>query len=391
MVKPNSKITMKTSKLYIGLVCGLVFIAGACKTDNLEYTDVKVSPVKALYEPTDERSVKLLNSASASLYFEWEAVKVEDGGAAIYEVLFDKADGDFSDPVYRVVSDNNGYMSGASVTHRVLNRVGTMAGIEPGQTGSLRWTVVASRGINEVRSEASRVLNITLLQGFVDVPDEVFIVGEGSEAGANLADALPFKRTAAGEYEIFTALEQGKTYRFVDRRSGTPRVFVTTNGSSLSESTEEGSITVDKTGVFRINLDFNMATLSYAEITKMGVFFSPNNAVILDMPYAGKGTWSGTGVIDFKQEGWGKDERYKFQMETINNGQPETLQLGTVNGTDSRPNSNSPASYYFVRILPNLSQWDDKWKFADAVDGKSNTVTMVLQGDKDYTHIVQVN
>lgn len=382
---------MKTSKIYISLIGGLMLSASACKTDNLEYTDVKVSPVQSLYEPSDNRTVKLLNSASASLYFEWEPVKVEDGGAPLYEVVFDVADGDFSQPVYRVVADNNGYMSGASITHRVLNRVGTMAGIEPGETGSLRWTVVASRGLNEVLSAESRTLTITLLQGFVDVPDEVFIAGEGSEAGADLSDALPFKRTAAGEYEIFTRLEEGKTYRFVDRTSGTPRVFVTPNGTSLTESNDEGSITADKTGVFRINLDFNLATLAYTEITKVGVFFSPSNAVILDLPYVGKGVWSGTGVINFKQESWGKDERYKFQMETVTNGQTEIVQLGTQNATDSRPNSNSPASYYFVRILPNLSQWDDKWKFADAVDGNATTVTLLLQGDKDYTHTVEVN
>ncbi len=382
---------MKISKIYIGLIFGMALGASACKTDNLEYTDVKVSAVKSLYEPSDNRTIKLLNSASASLYFEWEAVKVEDGGAPLYEVLFDVASGDFSEPIYRVVSDNNGYMSGATITHKVLNRIASMASIEPGQTGALKWTVVSSRGINEILAAVSRSISITSLNGFVDVPDEVFISGDGSEAGTSLGDALPFKRTAAGEFEIYTKLEDGKTYRFIDRITGTPRTFYTEDGATLRESQEEASVTVSKTGVYRINLDFNLAVLSYTEITSMGVFFSPDNKIILDMDYVGNGIWSATGVINFKQEGWGRDQRYKFQMETVANGQSATVQLGTQNNTDSAPNASSDPSYYFVRVLPNLSQWDEKWKFIDAVDGNSTTVTLLLQGDGDYTHTVEVN
>ncbi|MNN59565.1 hypothetical protein D3C81_1746890 [compost metagenome] len=78
-------------------------------------------------------------------------------------------------------------------------------------------------------------------------------------------------------------------------------------------------------------------------------------------------------------------------METVKAGKAETVQLGTQTGTDSPPNSSSAPSYYFVRILPNLSQWDDKWKFVDAVDGRPTKISMILQGDKDYTHAVVPN
>jgi hypothetical protein len=123
----------------------------------------------------------------------------------------------------------------------------------------------------------------------------------------------------------------------------------------------------------------------------MGVYFSPSGAVVLDLPYQGKGIWSATGIINFKQESWGRDQRYKFQMETVKSGKTEILQLGTQNGTDNPPNSSTAPSYYFVRILPNLSQWDDKWKFMDAVDGHPTKISMMLQGDKDYTHAVVPN
>jgi len=361
-----------------------------CKSDDMIYKDANVSPVNALYEPINNKTIKLLSSASASLYFNWEAVRVEDSGAALYEVIFDKVGGDFSKPIYRTTSDNNGYANGATITHKVLNKIASLAGIDPGATGNLIWTVTSSRGINSVLSTQKRTISITSLNGFVDIPDEVYITGDGSEGGATLSAAVPFKLTAAGEFEIYTKLESGKTYSFVDRKIGTPRIFVSSDNATLKEATT-GSITAAKTGVYKINLDFTTATLAYTEIKSVGLWFSPNNAIILNMPYVGKGVWTGTGVVNFRVESWGKDQRYKFQLVTSANGSDVTKQFGTLNGTDSPPNDSSAPSYYFVKLLANVTQWDDKWKFADQVDGKSNTISLVLKGDADYTHTVKVN
>ncbi|WP_346239127.1 SusE domain-containing protein [Niabella insulamsoli] len=380
------KIFIKS--FYLSLLSLILF---SCKKDDMNYKDVSVTPVKKLYAPVDNRSVKLLSSASASLYFEWEAVRAEDGGAAAYEVVFDKADGDFSDPLYKIVSDNNGYSNGATITHKILNRIAGLAGIEPGGTGAIKWSVIASRGINTIKSDESFSIMVTALQGFADLPDEVFITGEGSETGNDLSAALPFKFNATGEFEIYTKLEAGKPYYFTDRNNGTPRIFYSDNGSTLKEASATGSITASKTGVYRINLDFNTATIAYTEVTSIGIFFSPENRVLFNLDYQGKGIWKGTGVINFRQESWGRDQRYKFQMVTVANGTTNTGQLGTVNGTDSPPTASSPASYYYLRVLPNPSQWDDKWKFISAVDGKSTTITVLMQGSSPYTHTVQVN
>ena len=381
---------MKT-KLNILIFFSVITLLAACKSDDMIYKDANVSPVNSLYEPINNKTVKLLSSASASLYFNWEAVRVEDSGAALYEVVFDKEGGDFSKPIYRLASDNNGYSNGATVTHKVLNKIASLAGIEPGATGNLIWTVAASRGINSALSSEKRSLSITSLNGFVDMPDEVFITGEGSEGGATLANALPFKLTAPGEFEIYTKLEAGKTYYFVDRKSGTPRIFYSADNATLKEATQTASITATKTAVYRVNLDFTTATIAFTEIKSVGLWFSPSNAIILNLPYAGKGVWTGTGVINFKVESWGKDQRYKFQAVTSANGADVVKQFGTLNGTDSPPNDSSAPSYYFVKLLPSVSQWDDKWKFADKVDGKSTTISLVLKGDADYTHTVKVN
>lgn len=380
---------MKTILRNISLIMSFVFAFASCSTDDMNYKDANVTAVKALYEPTDNRAVKLLSSASASLYFEWEPVRVEDSGAAQYEVLFDVEGGDFSNPIYLVVSDNNGFSNAATITHKILNKIAAKAGIVPGETGNLIWKVASSRGINRVFSEESRTLTITTLNGFTEIPDELFITGEASEAGASLADAMPFKLVAPGEFEIYTELEAGKTYNFVDRKTGTPRVFYTENNTTLKEADETGAITPAQSGVYRIEIDFNVATIAYTQITKMSVFFSPSNSTLWDLDYKGNGIWEGNGMIEFKQESWGRDQRYKFQMETINkNGEPEIAHWGpTISGLDSTPSGSE--DYFFMQLAPAVTQWDHKWKFADKVDGANTTITIYLQGDSQYRHEIK--
>lgn len=378
-------------KWYFKVIAMIALLANmvSCKKDDMKYSDAEVSAVENLYAPADGKSVKLLSSTSAALYFEWESALVADGGAAQYEVVFDQVGGDFSNPLYTVTSDNNGNANGANISHKVLNQVATRAGINPGESGDVIWSVYAIRGMKRMLSKAKKVLTIKTLEGFADIPDELFLTGEGTESGTDIAMALPFKLIGNGEYEIFTKLEGGKKYTFVDRKSADGRIFYSEDQTKLKESAT-GSNTIGKTAVYRIKIDFNVAAITYTEIKSMGVYFSPSAAVVLDLPYQGKGIWSATGIINFKQESWGRDQRYKFQMETVKSGKAETIQLGTQKGTDVAPNGSDP-SYYFVRILPNLSQWDDKWKFVNAVDGHPTKISMILQGDKDYTHTVVPN
>lgn len=379
----------KLTTIFYVLMALLAFVV-SCKSDDMNYKDAAVTAVNTLYEPLDNRTIKILSSSTASVYFEWEPVRVEDSGAALYEVVFDIKGNNFEEPLYKMVSDNSGYSNGATITHRILNRIASMAGIAPGETGELIWTVVASRGINTAISTTLRNVSITTLDAFVDIPEELFLTGEGTEAGNVLAEAMPFKSLAPGEYEIFAQLESGSTYQFVDRNQGTPRAFYSDGSLKLIESHTDENSTAAKSGVFRIQVDFNTATVNMTEIKTLGLWFSPDNKVLWNLTYEGKGIWSGSGVVNFKQEEWGRDERYKFQL-TVNDGQDRTVQLGTVNGTDSKPTSQSPPSYYFVKWIEDVTQWDDKWKFADAVDGNSPTINVILQGDKEYTHTVTVN
>src|SRR5688572_29266361 len=137
---------MKKNKLSIAFFILLFAAFGACTKDN-KFKEVTVTVVSTLYSPDDGRNVVLQSAGSATLYFEWEKAVAEDNGVVYYDVLFDKPDGDFSNPLFVVPADNNGTSTGSSITHKVLNKIGKLAGIASAAEGKLKWTVASSRGL----------------------------------------------------------------------------------------------------------------------------------------------------------------------------------------------------------------------------------------------------
>jgi hypothetical protein len=375
---------MKSLLFKLTILVSLLVAFVGCDDEDMK--DTKVTAVKALYEPTNAKSVVLQSSASASLYFEWEPAKAEDSGMVLYEVAFDKEGGDFSAPVYRMAADNNGGYNHATLSHKQLNKIAGMAGIESAQTGKLIWTVFSSKGINDVKAEEVRTLEITRLAGFAEIPVDVFVTGEGSEGGTNLSKASIMKATAAGEFEVYTKLTAGKTYYFTDAKVGTPRKFYVENGLLKEGAT---TVTTSKTGVYRIKLDFNVGSAVYTEITDMQLFFCPTNSFLFSLDYIAAGAWKASSKpITFKQEGWGRDERYKIKMTTLNSaGETVAEWWGTPN-TDSRPTSSSPASYYYLYPVDS-DQWNGKFKFAGEMDLALVDFSVLLQAENPYTHEVK--
>ncbi|UZR97552.1 SusE domain-containing protein [Chondrinema litorale] len=351
-----------------------------CKEDELDH--LNVTAVQNLYAPEDSKYVQLQSSSSASVLFEWELAKAEDGGLVMYEVAFDVEGGDFSNPIYKLASDNNGALNRATITHKTLNQIAALAGIESAATGKIQWTIISSKGINEMPSDLKRVLELTRLAGFADVPVDVFITGEASENGDDLASAIKMKSTATGEFEVYTQLTAGQSYYFVDRTSGTPRTFYI-DGEVVKE---DGTSTMGETAVYKINLDFNTGAADYTLVKNIELFFSPNNVYLFEIPYVGNGMWMVEDqAIEFKQESWGRDERYKFRMTVDNGNGDEYIWWGSQNADNSRPNDTTPDSFYYLYEAPS-DQWSYTFKFSETVDMTYSDVILYFQADNEYTH-----
>lgn len=366
------------SKTALGLA--LIATAASC-TEDMEYKDVNVTPVTSLYEPADQKAVELQASATASVFFEWAAAKTEDSGAPLYEVLFDSADGDFSNPLYKVLSDDSGMRNYLTLSHKDLNRIGALAGLAGGETGTIKWSVVASRGINTTSPSVSRLLTITRLLGFADTPTQVFVTGEGSEGGNDLSKAIACVSPESDVFEVFTYLKAGKTYRLVGDRTENAASFHI-DGTKILEG--DGESTVEEDGVYRINMDFSIASAKLQKIDKVEFFFSPENQTLFELPYAGNGVFTGNGTVNFKQESWGLDQRYKFLM-TYGDGSQKMW--GADSSLDSAPGAASYDDPYFYAYEWDLSQWDQKWKLNDEFNGRPITVSLIFNV-ANYYHTV---
>lgn len=376
---------MKAIVTKLTYIASLVLALASC--DNMGKTDSRLAEVNKLVEPVDGRSVKLEASPTSTVYFEWEYANVADAGTAVYQIAFDKADGDFSNPVYLTSSDNNGFLNHVTITHKQMNKIAGMMGIKPSDTGTFKWAVFSSKGTQAVRSGQENSITITRLAGFADVPVDVFVTGEASEGGEDLSKAHKMKAVASGEFEVYTRLKGGKSYYFTDGTKGTPRQFYTVDGLVK----ENGTTKVDNDGIYRITLDFNTGACTYSLVNRIAFYFCPDGATLFDLPYAGYGVFQAKATVTFKQEGWGRDERYKFRMYMKGNAGKDAekeYEWSTLNQTDSRPTPSSPESYYYLQLLDNTTQWDNKWKLMGDFDGVPATYTVYLTADKPYTHSI---
>lgn len=370
---------MKAISITYAMLFSFILAFTACSSDG-EVRDLSVTAVKTLYEPDNGKAVVLQPSASASLYFEWEPSLAEDGGVVLYEVVFDKADGDFSDPVYISTADNNGGSNHATITHKQLNQIAALAGIESAARGTLKWTVYASKGINPVRAEEERTLTLTRLAGFAEVPGQLYITGEATEVGADLDKAMVMKKVADGEFEVFIKLTEGKSFKFVSANTGTPTEY-SLNGEKLVEG---GSVTAAKTGIYKYYIDFNAGSFTSKEVTKVKFYLNWSQKEI-ELDYQGLGVWALNGyTITGLTDSDNTDDRYKFRMESSDG---ETEWRAAINN-DSKPTGND--EYYYMAEKTNVEQWtnNEVWK-TPATDGwsdKTYDITFSLNTQGEYTH-----
>ncbi|MFA6702254.1 MAG: SusE domain-containing protein [Dysgonamonadaceae bacterium] len=369
---------MNTIYIKLIMLSSLIFAFMSCSSDG-EVRDLGVTPVKTLYEPTDGRVLVLQSSASAMLYFEWEPARAEDSGAVLYEIAFDKADGNFTNPVSIIASDNNGGSNHATITHKQLNQIAALAGIESAAQGTLKWTVYASKGINPVKAEQERTLTVTRLAGFANIPEQLFITGIGTEAGVDVSKAIRLKKITDGEFEIYTKLTEGQSFHFVNSSSGEPVVY-SLSGEKIVEG---GSSNVSKTGVYKYYLDFNIGSFTSKEITKINLFLCWSQRKI-ELPYKGLGVWELTNhTITGLTGNDNNDDRYKFRMES---SAGETEWRSPAN--DSKPSGNE--AYYYMVEKDNVQQWTDGqvWKSPSTTGWSDKTYDFMfsLNSERAYTH-----
>ncbi|MBV7530616.1 SusE domain-containing protein [Chitinophaga sp. sic0106] len=371
-------------KYIIILLSVLLF---SCKRDDYSL-NTNLQPVAKLTAPLDNKFIKLQPTTSATVSFEWDQARAEDGSLVIYEVAFDKENGDFSAPIAKFSSDGGGVQNRLTLSHKNLNSIAGKAGIASLSTGKLKWTVLASKGYNIQKAAETKLIEVERPNGFAEIPTDVYLTGAATEAGTDLSKALKLKSTGPGVYEIYTSLKNGK-YAFASRNTGTP-VMYAISGTAVKEGGESEQTAGTK--VYRLRLDFNNAAATVTEIGTIGLWFAPDNKFLFEIPYAGNGTWSiKSQLITFKQESWGRDERYKFRINVKGgDGTAGTEWVGSANADNNRPTATTPLSFWELRPIANSDQWNYCYKFAAEADTKNCDVNIYLGTEKNYTHEIIV-
>lgn len=387
------------------LVAGAMACGFAACSDDDTTPSGNITPANQLYLPRNNASVML--ETGNTTHFEWAVSKASKNGYVTYELLFDKADGDFSEPIYVLTSDNNGYEPSAEVAISTLNTVATLAGADLGETATVKWTVRAWCGLNSTLygSDAGvRTISITRVNSVDPMPTEVRLTGDITENQSDIVlfSACPVASTKSGAnndreegaYECFTNLTPGKLivtddleryYKLGDR-----------NKMELinDEEADKTAITIDKEAIYWIYVNFNMMTYTIKEIQKVEVWTSPwwdgSLSALEPLNYDGNGVWSVTDyawVIGVVAEGR-IDSRYHFICTYADGSKERWSHIEDDCRSSDNPDSN--ANFYnvyrFKSTISGVDDWGHSWKTRENIKeglGKNVTFHVYMNNTQD--------
>ena len=361
-----------------------IFLCGVSCTDDLKYQPGAVSPVQHLYSPQDKHYEELQSAASSNLEFSWETSYASDGQPVHYELAF------YAHPDGEIIHRHDaGFSNHCSLSHKEINIIAKEAGIEVGQSGDFYWSVIACRGLYEAQPKATpRCISVKRLLGFDIIPSSLYISGEGSENGVGVSDAIIGRKTNDGEFVFYHRLTANKGFVFTDSQQAQHQIYTVENGILTDQSTIPA--TVGESGVYRISIDMNIRSIRFEYISRVMYNFAPRTEDNREMVYIGNGCWKLSDYkVNFKEEGWGLDERYNFHpfIDGV-----EYVWAGKK-GNDSRPAETGGIEYKIETesLFTGDNYGPEKFKFHESFNKKTVDITLIMSGSAEYnTHTIEI-
>ncbi|MBS1524123.1 MAG: SusE domain-containing protein [Bacteroidetes bacterium] len=361
---------MKTLSKLGTLVLIAITALASCKKDEHQL-NMNVNAVTTLSAPADQASFSL-SPGGGNVTFQWQATSTPD--PVLYEVAFAKTGGDFSHPVYKVLSDGGGVQAQATISQDTLNKIASLAGIASSATGTMKWAVLVSLATNNKVSAQTHSITVTRPAGFAVLPAAVYLSGTATEGGS-----IQMKQVSNGVFESYTSLQPG-TYHFSDKPDGSGNNYYIDDKGVLQLGTGSTTVSAAKKA-YRIDLNFTVATTKITRIDSVGLYMSAYNTDIGTLNYIGNGTWENPKIpVTFFQFSWGRDQRYKFILHT-----DAGLEYWGSANVDNVDPAGQPASYFYVVPASN-DQWSNTYKFPAAADMHNVKVDLYFQATGPYTH-----
>lgn len=372
--QPSHKIAMKRIIFTAAAILSLM----ACNKYELN-TDFTVPDQLISPDP-----VVLDLKSPATISFSWSGGGAADGGILLYQVLFDEADGDFSEPI-TILNSDYGAETTLTMSQSELNNIARNAGIRPEETGTLKWTVTASKGGVVKRCDQEATFSVTRGEGIDNIPEHLYIAGSavtGDDLGRE------FRVMSEGVYRIYTTLSDGEIC-FKSSMEGDAFNFYVDEGGKLRE--DEGSTPVEATsadGLVRITVDFNALTMTTEHLDQTVYYvLGIDGNQFVELHYDGNGQFSYTGLLPYMRDYWGSgahEERYYFRV----NIDGVTTYWGRGEGISAeQPSANEGVEFYTLHEYTDFNNmWNFAWKLKWDYFDLNTTVTIDTNSDNRMIH-----
>jgi len=365
-------------KLFFIAAALLAVVASCTKYEfNTEFTmpTELVSPATVTLDVTSSKTVVL----------SWNGGGAADGGIVLYNVLFDKKGGDFSEPL-AVMQSDLGARNTLTLTHAQVNTLARKAGVAPNESGSFIWTVTGAKGgVTKMFEGAYGELNVIRGEGIDNIPDHLYIYGSAAkEAGQE------FRVQEEGVYVIFTELGAGDVYFTSEKGSGF--TFYADANNKLNEGDGKHEIAeVPSTGLVRMTVNFNTLSFTMDEVDKgVRAIWGATFTEFAHLEYQGNGVFSGEGDVDFYGPGTNMEdnpswctwveERYYF-IATVNGAE---ICWGSSFGSGAWTPDGTDEFWYVYENA--WDQWSNLWKMDHAFDDCHVTIVIETNKDNHWTH-----
>ncbi|REG94789.1 SusE domain-containing protein [Flavobacterium aquicola] len=390
----------KISRLLSLLV--ILLLLGSCTETYELKTGFDAS--ESLIMPAVNELVAIDLENGTTTKFEWTKSNSYYGGVVIYEVVFDKENGDFTNPIFKTVSNGGGGDTWLSLTPKQLIALAKLANIAVDSEGTVKWKVIASQGGERKETKEIRTLRLKRPAGIGEIPNELFIYGSGFEA-KNLENAMQTKKIEDGVFEIFASLSDGQI-KLCNSTAANKIYYILGSNNKLVEADNESGIEMTGTGkAYRIVIDFNLLTIRTTEIKAIQMMRTWQYN-LGDLTYIGNHKFEVKNIAFPYYHDWGyPEERYRFWIDTnegreiwgsYHNDQMNASNLAGLVAFNTQPDGSQPDTYYNVYNLADIpsagqnQDWTGMYKLPKGSENKHANVVIDMSPAGAYKHSVNI-
>ncbi|RZJ55746.1 MAG: hypothetical protein EOO44_02080 [Flavobacterium sp.] len=385
----------------MSLIAIVLLLAGC--SDSYELQTGFDAP-QSLVSPTENQLIAIDLENGTTTKFEWEKSNSYYGGVVLYEVVFDKENGDFTNPIFKTVSNGGGGDTWLSMTPKQLIALAKLAGIGVDSEGTIKWKVIASQGGERKAIKEVRTLRLKRPAGIGEIPAELFIYGSGFEA-KDLQSAMKFKKIEEGVFEIFASLSNGEI-KLCNAVTGNKVYYILGNNNKLIEADNESAITMNGTGnAYRIVVDFNLLTIKTTEIRSVQMIRTWQYN-LGDLTYIGNHKFEVKNIALPFYHDWGyPEERYRFWVTTnegkeiwgsYHNDQMNASNIPGLVPFNVEPDGTQPDTYYNIYNLADIPapgqnpDWTGMYKLPKGSEDKHANVIIDMSPSGTYKHTINI-